>query len=192
VTGQPWATLVRERLLDPLRLERAFVQGAEAPRSPLARGHRLTGTGSATRAESLGGKDPLVPFTSVVTAAGAAGAVAGTAEDAARWAEALYGGRVLQPATMTAAIDDVARTAVHRPRISYGLGVQVVRYGKQVTWGHSGTFTGFKTAIRWLPDRQIAIAVLTNQNRSELTSLMKQLIALAVEVKPASSCPTCQ
>lgn len=192
VTGQPWATLVRERLLDPLRLEHAFVQAAEAARSPLARGHRLTGTGSATVAQPLGGRDPIVPFTSVVTAAGAAGAVAGTAEDAARWAEALYGGHVLQPETMRAAIDDVARTAVHRPRIPYGLGVQVVRYGKQVTWGHSGTFTGFKTAIRWLPDRQIAIAVLTNQNRSELTSLMKQLIALAVEVKPSSTCPTCQ
>ena len=77
----------------------------------------------------LGGKDPLVPFTSVVTAAGAAGAVAGTAEDAARWAEALYGGHVLQPATLEAAVADVKRTAVYKPRIPYGLGVQVVRYG---------------------------------------------------------------
>ena len=191
VTGQPWATLVRDRLLDPLHLDHTFVQGAEAPRSPLARGHRLTGTGAATRAQPLGGKDPLVPFTSVVTAAGSAGAVAGTAGDAARWAAALYGGHVLQPETLAAAIADVQRTAVHKPRIPYGLGVQVVRYGSQVTWGHSGTFTGFKTAIRWLPDRQIAIAVLTNQNRSELSTLLKQLIALAVEIRPASSCPGC-
>jgi D-alanyl-D-alanine carboxypeptidase len=191
VTGQSWASLVRERLLDPLRLGHAFVQGAEAPRSPLARGHRLTGSGSATKAQPLGGRDPLVPFTSVVTAAGAAGAVAGTAEDAARWAEALYGGHVLQPATLEAAIADVQRTAVHHPRISYGLGVQVVRYGNQVTWGHSGTFTGFKLGIRWLPDQHVAIAVLTNQNRSELTGLMKQLIVLAGEIKPTSSCPGC-
>jgi D-alanyl-D-alanine carboxypeptidase len=192
VTGEPWANLVRERLLDPLHLRHTFVQGAEKPRSPLARAHRLTGTGAATRAQPLGGHDPLVPFTSVVTAAGSAGAIAGTAEDAARWAEAIYGGHVLQPATLAAAIADVQRTAVYKPRIAYGLGVQVVRYGKHVTWGHSGTFFGFKTSIRWLPDRHIAIAVLTNQSRSELGGLITELIDLALAVKPSPTCPTCR
>ena len=192
VTGTPWDTLVRERLLDPLRLRHAFVQGAERPRTPLARGHRLTGTGAATLAQPLGGNDPLVPFTSVVTAAGSAGAIAGTAEDAVRWAEALYGGHVLQPATLAAAVADVKRTAVFDPRIPYGLGVQVVRYGTHVTWGHSGTFVGFKTAIRWLPNERIAIAVLTNQNRSELGGLIRELIDLAVSAKPQPSCPNCR
>ena len=37
VTGTPWATLVRERLLDPLGLDHTFVQGVESPPGPLAR-----------------------------------------------------------------------------------------------------------------------------------------------------------
>ena len=34
----------------------------------------------------------VVPFTSVITAAGSAGAMASTTQDLARWARALYGG----------------------------------------------------------------------------------------------------
>ena len=40
-----------------------------------------------------------MPFTSVVTAAGSAGAIASTTQDLARWARALYGGDVLSAAT---------------------------------------------------------------------------------------------
>ncbi len=94
VTGSPWATLVRERLLDPLGLDHTFVQGDESSPGPLARGHKVTGPLTATVKTTLGGNDPLTPFTSVVTAAGAAGAVASTAEDTARWAAALYSGKV--------------------------------------------------------------------------------------------------
>jgi D-alanyl-D-alanine carboxypeptidase len=187
VTGTPWAQLVRERLLDPLDLDHAFVQGTESPRGPLAEGHR--GTAGAHRV--LGGNDPLSPFTSVVTAAGPAGAIAGTAEDAARWAAALYGGQVLSRATLEAAVADVERTAVHFPRVPYGLGVQVIPIGKQVTWGHSGTFTGFRGHVRWLPDRRIAVALLTNQSRVDPAPLMRKLLEYVAVNEPTSGCLTC-
>jgi D-alanyl-D-alanine carboxypeptidase len=186
-TGTPWDRLVRDRLLDPLDLDHAFVQGSESPRGPLAEGHR--GTPGAHRV--LGGDDPLSPFTSVVTAAGPAGAIAGTAEDAARWAAALYGGQVLSRATLTAAIADVDRTAVHFPRVPYGLGVQVIPIGKQVTWGHSGTFTGFRGHVRWLPDRRIAVALLTNQSRVDPAPLMRKLLEYVAVTEPIPGCQTC-
>jgi D-alanyl-D-alanine carboxypeptidase len=186
-TGTPWDRLVRDRLLDPLDLDHAFVQGSESPRGPLAEGHR--GTPGAHRV--LGGDDPLSPFTSVVTAAGPAGAIAGTAEDAARWAAALYGGQVLSRATLTAAIADVDRTAVHFPRVPYGLGVQVIPIGKQVTWGHSGTFTGFRGHVRWLPDRRIAVALLTNQSRVDPAPLMRTLLEYVAVIEPIPGCQTC-
>jgi D-alanyl-D-alanine carboxypeptidase len=190
LTGQPWAQLVRERLLDPLQLRTAFIQGVEPPPVPLARGHRVTGKANAWRSTPLGGKDPLTPFTSVVTAAGSAGAVAGSAADAARWTAALYGGDVLEPTSLAAAVADASRTAKFKPRVAYGLGVQVVKYGTIVTWGHSGSFVGFKNQIRWLPNQRIAIALLTDQSRVDTGSLMKTLVTMAAAL-PAPSAPDC-
>jgi D-alanyl-D-alanine carboxypeptidase len=192
VTGKPWATLVRERLLDPLGLRQTFVQGDEDPTGPLARGHRVTKTDAGVRRLPLGDDDPIVPFASVVTAAGAAGAIAGTAEDAARWAAALYGGRVLSPAMVRAAVEDVRRVDQYSPRTRYGLGVQLVRFGERITWGHSGTFLGFKNQVRWLPNERIAVVVLTNQSRVDVTSLERKLIDLAVAAIPSPTCPTCR
>jgi D-alanyl-D-alanine carboxypeptidase len=191
VTGKPWAALVRERLLDPLALGGTFVQGAEDPRGPLARGHRVSKTASGFRIVPLGGTDPLTPFASVVTAAGAAGAIAGTAEDVARWAYALYGGGVLDAGTLEQAVVDAQRVDRFKPRTRYGLGVQLVQLGEHETWGHSGTFLGFKNQVRWLPEARIAVVVLTNQSRVDVGVLEKELIGLALSSSPAPSCPAC-
>jgi CubicO group peptidase (beta-lactamase class C family) len=193
VTGERWARLVRERFLDPLGLDHTFVQGSEAARGPVARGHRVTGTTGTFKVAALTpASDPLTPFTSVVTASGAAGAIAGTAEDAARWAAALYGGDVLAPETLAAAILDATRTTGYGSRLAYGLGVQVVRFGETLTLGHSGSFIGFRNQLRWIPDPGIAVVVLTNQSRIDVGALEKRLIQLALEAIPTPGCPTCQ
>jgi D-alanyl-D-alanine carboxypeptidase len=191
VTGRPWAALVRERLLDPLALSGTFVQGVEDAPGPLARGHRVSKTAAGFRIVPLGGSDPLTPFASVVTAAGAAGAMAGTAEDVARWAYALYGGGVLEPDTLDRAVADALRVDQFKPRTRYGLGVQVVQMGANETWGHSGTFLGFKNQVRWLPDARITVVVLTNQSRADVGALEKELIGLALSAAPTPSCPAC-
>ena len=169
VTGTPWARLVRERLLDPW--PRPHVRpGRGAVAGPLARGHKVTGPLTATVKTTLGGNDPLTPFTSVVTAAGAAGAVASTAEDTARWAAALYSGKVFSLASLKAAVADVKHVDAFHPKTRYGLGVQLVP-STRPTWGHSGSFTGFKDQMRWLPDEKISVVVLTNQSRLETHGL---------------------
>jgi D-alanyl-D-alanine carboxypeptidase len=193
VTGERWPALVRERFLDPIGLDHSFVQGVESPRGPLARGHRVSGTAGAFRYAALApASDPVVPFTSVVTASGAAGALAGTAEDAARWAAALYGGAVLDRETLASAIADAALTARYQPRVAYGLGVQVVRFGEVLTLGHSGSFIGFRNQVRWIPDPGIAVVLLTNQGRLDTSPLEARLIELALEAIPAPDCRSCR
>ncbi len=186
VTGIPWATLVRQRLLDPLGLTHTYVQGAERPPGPVVRGHRVTGPPASTTKTPLGGNDPLTPFTSVVTAAGSAGAIASTAEDVARWAQALYTGQVYPKALVKAQIADVKRVDQFHPKTRYGLGVQYVKYDKVVTYGHSGSFVGFKNQMRWLPVQQISVVILTNQSRLEPQALERQLIKLALAGPPAA------
>ena len=68
----------------------------------------------------------VVPFRSVVTAAGSAGAIASTAGDLARWARALYGGTgVLSAATRREMLTFV-KAYLYGTVTSYGLGVSRV------------------------------------------------------------------
>ena len=101
-----------------------------------------------------------------MTASGAAGSIASTATDLARWARALYGGEALTAESRFEMVADVARTARLHSSIPYGLGVQAVSIRGRLTLGHSGRFLGSRAVTRWLPKQQLAIAVVTNQSRN--------------------------
>ncbi|MEP6639931.1 MAG: serine hydrolase domain-containing protein, partial [Chloroflexota bacterium] len=184
------AEQLRVRFLTPLGLDHTYYQAAEAPKGPLTHSYRFTGTNPKLPAIDLSDGSTIVPFTSVVTAAGAAGSIASTSIDLAHWARALYGGIALDPASRTAMLDDIARTTVYKPGVAYGLGVQSVAIGGHRTLGHSGRYLGARTAIRWLPDEQVAIAVVTNQSRSDVNVIVADLLKLALSPQP--DCITCR
>jgi D-alanyl-D-alanine carboxypeptidase len=188
VGGAPFAKLVRERLLDPVGLDRAYIQAAEKPTGPLALGYYYNQPGLSARPIGLADtRRTIVPFTSVVTAAGSAGNVAATSADLAAWARALYGGTVLKPATLAQAVGDAKQTAAYRPYVPYGLGVQVTRIDGHRAFGHSGRFIGVRGELRYLPAPGLAIAVLTNQNAADLRPLTAKLVSLALPKVAAGS-----
>jgi CubicO group peptidase (beta-lactamase class C family) len=180
VGGAPVADQLRERFFGPLGLDRTFYQAVESPLGPVARGYRFVGTGRDLPAIDLSDRSDTVPFTSVVTAAGAAGSIATDAIDLARWAQALYGGDVLSAASRAAMVADLKVTARYAPGVAYGLGVQSIVVAGHPTLGHSGRFLGARAAVRWLTDERLAIAVLTNQSRSDPNVVVKALLKLAV------------
>ena len=190
VGGGSVAEQLRTRFLTPLGLDRTFYQSTEEPKGPLVRNYRFVGTDPKLRAIDLSDGTRVAPFTSVVTAAGAAGSIASTSSDLVRWARALYGGSALEPATRATMIGEVVRTAPYKPAVAYGLGVQSVRIAGHPTLGHSGRFLGARAAVRWLTDEQIAIAVLTNQSRTDTNALLSDLLKFAL--KPQSDCITCR
>ena len=189
VGGGTVAEQLRTRFFTPLGLERTFYQSVEKPKGPLARSYRFVGTDPKLPAIGLSDGTEIAPFTSVVTAAGAAGSIASTSSDLVRWAQALYGGSLLQPATRAEMVDDVVRTAPYKPGVAYGLGVQAVTIAGHPTLGHSGRYLGARAAIRWLTDERIAIAVVTNQSRSDTNKVLADLLKVALE--PRSDCITC-
>jgi CubicO group peptidase (beta-lactamase class C family) len=155
----------------------------------MVRSYRFVGTDPKLRAIDLSDGTAVVPFTSVVTAAGAAGSIASTSGDLARWARALYGGTLLAPATRAQMVGEVLRTAPYKPAVAYGLGVQSVTIAGHPTLGHSGRFLGARGAIRWLTDERMAIAVVTNQSRSDTNVVLADLLKVAL--KPQPDCLTC-
>jgi CubicO group peptidase (beta-lactamase class C family) len=83
-------------------------------------------------------------------------------------------------------IGDTYVTATAHATIPYGLGVQALTIAGHRTLGHSGRLLGFRSAVRWLPDEQLAIAVLTNQSRVDPGPILRSMLLLAL--KPITDC----
>ena len=175
----PIAQQIRTRFLRPLDLDHTWYQPAEKATADVAHGYRFASASKTAKPIDLSDGTAIVPFTSVVTAAGAAGGFASNAMDLARWAQALYGGEILAP-HYRAAMVDVTRSAAARSAIPYGYGVQSVEIDGRPTIGHSGRLLGFRSALRYLPDQRISIAVLTNQSRTDPAPIVRALLRLAL------------
>ena len=183
VTGNPLSAEVRTRLLDPLQLNTAWYQVAEKPRATGATGYRLTRTASGLVVRPVAGRSNVMPFRSVVSAAGGAGSIAGTATDAARWMQAYGSGQLVSPKTYRAMIADSKYTKAMHAIVTYGLGVQVITIEHQKTLGHSGRYLGFQNTVRYLRGPGISIAILTNQNTYDPAVLMHRLVKIVAPVK---------
>jgi D-alanyl-D-alanine carboxypeptidase len=189
VTGRRLAVELRERFLEPLGLESMWYQDVEKRLRPLAHGHRLVPRGDALAPQDLSDGTGVVPFRSVVSAAGGAGSLAGDSRDVARWARALYGGEAIDEDSLRIMLAGVDAVAGYRPRIPYGLGVQAIEIAGHRTFGHSGRFLGFRGQMRWLPDDEIAIGVLTNQSRSDISPLVARIVKVLLPAPDGCRCP---
>jgi D-alanyl-D-alanine carboxypeptidase len=185
VGGKPLGDQIRARFLRPLRLDRTWYQPGEPAEVNVAHGYRFTSPARTAKPIDLSDGTPIVPFTAVITAAGGAGGFASDAHDLARWARALYGTALLAPETVARMIDDTA-TAAYKARVPYGLGVQLIDIDGRRTLGHSGRLLGFRSAVRYLPDADVSIAVLTNQSRIDPGPILRSLlkVALTSDVRP--------
>ena len=189
VTKTPLGKALHERFFAPLGLDQTWYQAAEKPRAPTAHGYRFVGTSRTAPPIDLSDGTGIVPFTSVVTAAGGAGSIATTSMDAAKWARLLYSGNVLGPDMTTQMLKGVGLTAAYKPRVPYGLGVQAFPIDGRLTVGHSGTLLGFRGAMRYLPGEATTIAVLTNQSRTDPGVIVQRL--LSIVFAPAPDCFRC-
>jgi D-alanyl-D-alanine carboxypeptidase len=88
------------------------------------------------------------------------GGLISTSEDLARWAKALYEGRVIKKSSLDRMLAGVeAKTG---PGDRYGLGVQIRQSDWGVSYGHGGWFPGYLSEMEYFPDHRIAIAVQFN------------------------------
>jgi len=188
VGGAPLGDQIRTRLLEPLGLRHTWYQPTEAAIAVSAHGYRFGSGAKDAKPIDLSDGTPVAPFTSVVTAAAGAGAIAATSSDLARWARALYAGSVLEPESVQEMLDDIALTERYEPTVPYGLGVQLVDIDGQRSLGHSGRLLGFRSAVRWLPDDDFAIAVLTNQSRTDPGIFVRALLKIAREDRGCEVC----
>jgi D-alanyl-D-alanine carboxypeptidase len=142
-TGTSYAHALRSDLLDNAGLQRIFVQDEERPTAPVG-----------TSWPALAGSGRYLPNRKIASAVGAAGCIAADAASVARWGYLLFGGHVLQPASLTAMLGD--------PGANYALGnySQHLLNSDAKVVGHNGAINGFRSQLWVDREHQIAVAVL--------------------------------
>ncbi|CAN5664431.1 hypothetical protein BH23CHL7_BH23CHL7_14700 [soil metagenome] len=172
-TGNPLGDEYRRRFLEPLDMADTFFQGDAPPPSRAATGY-LVGT-DGPRAISDG--TDYRPTTSAATVAWAAGAVVASASDLATWADALYGGKLLAPASLAQMTDFSANSYAGA---TYGLGTRTRFMSGRRAVGHTGSLRGFAAAMWHFPGEGITVVVLSNRGRVDVNPIADRLAAEAL------------
>lgn len=84
----------------------------------------------------------------------AAGALYSTTEDLLKWEQGLYGGKLLQPASLQ------KMTTPFLENYAFGLTVETAGGHKRIT--HGGGIEGFNTELEYYPEDKLAVVVLKN------------------------------
>ncbi|HEV2527096.1 MAG TPA: serine hydrolase domain-containing protein [Thermomicrobiales bacterium] len=156
VTGQPYETALRERLLQPLGLDRPTCFADEAILLRAAAGH-LNVPGSDTDV-NVARPYPLARNINP------AGGMIADVDSLLTFAAAFLDGADVPAPFPSPATREQMKT-VHVPVGDHGgrgLGWAVDRAGDEVTFGHGGATNGFKASLLVVPGRRFAIATLTN------------------------------
>ncbi len=160
ITGQPWHEVVRQKLLDPLGLSHTFAYPWETPGSqPFSHAWAdLDGNGTVEDVQGLG--LPTKGFFSMATAAGC---LISTPEDLVKFSERVYGGHVLNPATLA----EMQTDYVQDPNggVLYGLGTASFPMPQNLeNWGHNGDLI-YKSIAFYFPWENMSLAVQQNDDR---------------------------
>ncbi len=188
ITGQPWYEVLRERVLLPQGLTHTFAYPWESTGSqPI--GHAwldVDGNGSVDDVQGVG-----LPIEGFFSLAGSAGCLMSTPEDIARFDERLFGGYILQPATLAEMQTDYIQNS--GTGLQYGLGAISYLGFPYENWGHDGSVI-YKSFGLYFPDLDVAIAVQQNDTRTsavdpqlvDLVDVLVSLLLTYVENAPSS------
>jgi D-alanyl-D-alanine carboxypeptidase len=177
ITGRPYNDLLRERLLEPLGLvwtdptDRpdlwGLIPGYTDPANPF-------GFPEQTAAEERYCVNPQFEYTG--------GGTITTAGDLARWADHLYGGRVVSAESLEAMTAGVESNL--GPGVTYGLGTIIWPTTHGPAHGHSGWFPGFISMVHYYPDLGVSIAYQQNTDvRGGMAPMRRLLDAAAGQAK---------
>lgn len=190
VGGAPWEELVRRELIEPLGLASTYVQAIDEPFTAPALAYRIIAGFRGPTPQARTDGSTVVPFRSVVTAAGSAGAIASTSEDLARWARALYGGSTVLSAATRREMLTFVKAYAYGLGTSYGLGVSRVKFDGHAAYGHTGALVGTRAAIRYFPKEKVTVAVLFNRDTFVGDDVVRILARALFPEPPATASPS--
>jgi D-alanyl-D-alanine carboxypeptidase len=171
-TGRPLPEQIRTRLLEPLGLERIYLQAGSLRFADIAHGYTAISHDLPHKDVSDG--TMLVPNARSSQWAWAAGGMAADARSVAVWADSLFGGRVLEETSLDEMID-VRDTG---GGFDYGLGVGGTESasGSKKMLGHDGAIDGFQSEMWYLPSEDVTIVVLVNDDTTRIWNIRDNML----------------
>ncbi len=168
VTGKAWYDAEQEAVIAPLGLKHT-AYGASGPIIP-GRAAGYTSDNPTRTVRNASYISASIPA--------AAGGLLSTADDLKTWMRALVTGRLLGKAGFAAMTTpgDVAPSGPHR----YGLGLYLWQVRGASMIGHTGQIDGFASMVAYLPDQDVTIVVLANDDEFDAQTLGRRLAAIAV------------
>lgn len=174
-TGGSWEEALRERVLEPLGLQRTTVDPAE----PAACGYLSDPYADVLHPEPDTALGPFAP----------AGQLWSTATDLARWAGFLAAPdpAVLAPDTVAEMRHLHAMADLERWTLGWGLGLMLHRRGERIWSGHGGSMPGFLASVMCSPDEDDPAAVVVLANTStgaDVEGLAGELLETVLDTEP--------
>jgi D-alanyl-D-alanine carboxypeptidase len=170
VSGQTYEQFLQQQIFDPLGMQQTYVDNPIRIIPKRAAGYDK-GPHGYSNAEYLSMTQPY-----------AAGVIASTVDDLARWDAALANGTLLPPATLERAwkpykLSDGTYT-------SYGYGWSLSTWQDHSTLEHGGGIHGFVTYALRIPHERVFVALLSNTTGGPSPELMALKVAGIVIGKP--------
>jgi CubicO group peptidase (beta-lactamase class C family) len=145
ITGKSYSEFIQENIFAPLGMKDS---GYDSNTKIIA--DRAVGYARGPDGMVIAGYiDMSIPFS--------AGGLYSTTGDLLRWEQALYGGKLLTPASLQ------KMTTPFRNNYAFGLMVQKAPNGDRI-FSHGGGIEGFNTEVAYIPASHIAVIVLANLN----------------------------
>lgn len=180
VTGKSWEENIKERIFNPLGMDRSRTSSYEAEEvQNTAKGYNV--------------KDDQIKFMDYYRISGMApaGSIYSSADDMAKWLKVwINGGKfedqeLLKPGYVTEAISSQMVASPSLPRADRA-GLHFSNYG--FAWGlssykghyrveHGGNIDGFSASTSFFPSDSIGIVVLCNQDGSSVPAMARNMIA---------------
>lgn len=163
VTQSELSNELRKRFLNPLNLNHTvFIEGNGPFPEDIKVAHNWFDVDGDGNLEDISGKPKewlsIVPHLTYATA-----------EDLARWSDALFRAKVLSQSSLDQMLD-FHRPTPREPYSGYGLGVWEWKrelLGGVQAWGHGGWGFGWIAALIYFPENTVSIAILMNDNNEK-------------------------
>lgn len=171
VSGMRYAEFIQQRIFTPLGMEHSYYDDTTHIIPGRVAGYAPTADGYANAAYMS------------MTQAYAAGALASSVDDLARWDAALYTGELVKQRTLRRAFQ--AYSLENGQSTGYGYGWVIGNYAGHTIAQHNGGINGFSTQVMRLPDDKVYIAILSNgESRAPVLGSLAFQIATLVIGKP--------
>jgi CubicO group peptidase (beta-lactamase class C family) len=159
ITGDSYQKFISENIFAPLGMKDSGYDSNAAILPHRASGYSR-GPGGLENASYINMTVPL-----------SAGGLYSTTQDPLKWEQGLFGGKVLQPASLQKMVTPFKND------YAFGLLVETRRGHKVID--HNGGIEGFSTELDYYPDDQLTVAVLSNLNGPAPGQIAAQLAAVA-------------